>query len=1041
MRLPCPAWMTLMAFVMGAAAASAQSADAGVPVDDGGVADTVVDGGPPPDPAPFLDVDLPPPPPPPSTTTEAKPVQTTPSFEPDLVSGAATPKETVVVEPAPDVHFVVTGGLSGIRSGTEAFFNSAAFRGADGAPFFMEDATLTALRTHDALYFRTDASLDEETLLWAAASARKTKHQAHLLLSPSTLAVSLDDTSRDVFATPRGQLLGRAMAAVQLTRQVERVELPNGAAVWAVADAAGQRPLRWPTETDPLQVVPSARGRLSLTAPTGDTPSPVFLLARTKASTPRAFGIVDELLQKAGGKATYLDVGGALSSDTDATQETANAVKQLLLARSPAVLGAGRAELGARHLDDNVLKDAPYVLAATSALAPSFRRVTTPTQRHVLFVALGGLGRRTRALLPADVKTLSTSETVLLAGEQASKAATDLVVGMALSKEGQSAALASSTFDLVFHLSSSRIAALPASDDIHLKDNHARGFHAGPTLVRVSSADVTEVRVWFDDRRQVERIQVRRTPIVDEGREAADGVLALQGQQQRQPKNPPGLLNRAHLDDDEQEWTGKDLTRVLGSFVRTQLGVEMAILRERPSPVPMHGHIPPALAEAWLHGRARVQTANVRGDALLKMFSALSTGQLKNRFYVVGGSRSKKTVGMRPIVATEFYSVAFTPDLTAELASVGIALNKTSTTEDERPLFTYARRGLAEQADAATLQHLLDSADGEPTHAFVAELTDVAVGIMGNARTNNYAFGTVQNARVQNPAYMGFNLDGTAAVAYDGPWVFVGARLQSQFAAQSQCNLAADDAAGDVAPTDLSFERLGHEVCKAQFRPARQVSSFLESRDLLLAESEARLVLHRLLDAPPAWTPSPTLKVAFQTEWTPAEGEDARRRKELRLSLGGTLSPSAVWKQIALAALVEYDLAYEQLNPNELESIDHFLQPTPGSVEAGLEGSVEMAQKLGSFMLKYDGMARAYVPTPDDSDDDLLFLTQHVVRLEAPPVWGIRFGAFADLFVAAPKTDPFERGLAASLILGVSASTSGRFKSLPTLRPLASVPR
>ncbi|MCP4501234.1 MAG: hypothetical protein GY822_14840 [Deltaproteobacteria bacterium] len=941
----------------------------------------------------------------------------------------------------PDVHFVVTGGLAGFRSGEEAFFRSAAFRGSQTSGLFVEDASLFALRSDDGLFFQTNKAIDKKQI-FDAGKRKKERFSSAVLLSSSTLAIALDE--KKLFRSRRGKALGRALAALQKRRTLERVTLPDGSLIWGLG--VDGKPIHWPQPGTSFTKVPCAKARLSTEIQNDSKQEPIpptalLLVARSKGASARAFGIVDDKLQEArtkGGDPLFVDVGDALFNERDSDSQGAEAFQALLLKRRPVALGVGQAELSARISNAAVLDDKPYVLAVLDEKnsLPNINMKAVSGKHDVLFVALGDLDKPTRDLLPLSTRAISADETVAVAGKISTEQKSDLVVGMATSKSGQSTALASSIFDLVFSLVSTHAMALPAVDDIDLRKNHERGFHTGPTLVRVTSSDVTEVKVFFAKsdigETKIERILVERTPVVDEGVQAQDLLDAFSEFDELKSDEQIGLVNRALLDDTPTQWTGKDLTRLLGGWVQAQSDVEMVILRERPSPVPIHGNIPKELADAWLEGRERILFGDVKGDVLLKIFSSLSKGKLKDRFYVTGGSRSKRTVQQRPIVSTEKYRLAFTRDLVEELSSIGVNLKIIDDAGDS--LSAYAQRAGEDRMDVQALQSILQRADGVAKHAFFLEFSNVAFGLTGNWRTANDGFSNVQNTRVQNPAYLGVALDGEITAAYDGPLFFFGGKFRSQFSAQSECTPFSLDGDDELAvDNQTGLASVGFLACEGQF-PQGHSAVFLESRDLVLLESEARLVLHRLLNQNPKWTPSPTLKLAFQSEWTPAFEEDAIRRKELRLSAGATLHPSAVWKMINLAFLLEYDLAFEQPTVDELSSFPHFATPNEGALEAGVEASLQMAKKWNGFLFKWNGMARAYLPAfadGIDSDDDLLFLSQHTFRVEAPQVLGIRFGAFADLFLAAKKVEPFATLPAASLIVGVSVSTGGRFKMLP----------
>lgn len=908
--------------------------------------------------------------------------------EPDVMTGAASQEGPPPAEGAveasrgADLRLVVTGGLSGLRDGTESFWEASIFRGSGGLPLRVLDANATALRAGDVLVVAEEGPVTAALVARAATAPVHRTVERGVLLGPNAIGVALEEPR----AEEHERALERGLAAVSRPARLER-RVVDGRALWAI-DLTPETPLVWPQPETPLLTLPAARVAV------GDDGAPVVLVARGKGAVPRAFGIVDRLLSTPDAPPTaYVDVGGALTDTHDASLETARAMRALLLARAPAVLAAGRAELTALQADPEMLDGGPWMLAATTsqgrALPPPSRRVTLGS-REVVFVALGGLGARTTTLLPPAARGLSASETLALAGDAATDDAA-LVVGVALSSEGAEAALTSSLFDGVMHLASSRLAALPAVDDIDLRENHRTGLHAGPGLARVSSADVTEVHYWFDDAGRVERMRIVRHAIVDDGPEAADAVLALEARGRTSGHVDSGLPARATLLPERPMWTQADLDHVLGALVRDERRAELSVLPTVAPPVPVAGIIPRPLASAWLSSNDRVVTLALSGAQLASLFDVVRT-RLAKDLVVTGADVSRRTVAQRAIAPLEEYRVAISEQALSVLRGAGLEL---SVSDDDRGgaerMSELVDRRLAREPRAAVGELLVDPT-GRPTHALLFELQDIAASVTVHDLSNEAAFSLVRDARLQTPDSLSVGVNGRGMLAYEGPFV----------------------AAALLGTAQLMRNTL---------RAPDGTETIQELRDVALFEADLRLPLPRLTGGDPLYTPQPGVRVTYDTEWTPSETVDKAgnvvvlpRKSLLRGFAGGTWHPAPFFKEVRAGLILQND----------------FAEDTAGALEWGAEAALSGEWPAGTVKLKLDSYVRALVPDANDTAYDLGLVFQTMGRVELPTFLGLGVAAFADLYVASGKL-PETRGPATSIILGASLTYANRLKWLPFL--------
>lgn len=915
---------------------------------------------------------------------------------PDATSSAAAPAprgEGAAAGRRADLRLVVTGGLDGGRRGTETFFDAQLFRAGHGVPLRVMDANARAVRTDGGFFFTQDKPLTDDDLARLAATATTSRRRVSVLIGPSAIGV----VPGGEVAKEAGDALRRGLAAVSLDAALE-VRTLAGRAVWGL-DLSPDDPLSWPDPEMPRERVPAVSGALEQDS---GEPAAVFLLARQKGATARVLGVVDELLSEPDAPPTaYLDVGGALTGARHGDPATARRMRDLLLARRPVALGAGRAELAALAQDPRVLDEGPYVVAAEPTegaqgklrLPPGSRAVEV-SGRRLLFVALGDVGGRARALLPRGARALSAGETLERAGRAAARGRADLVLGVALSSEGADAALTSSTFDGVLHLASSRLAALPAVDDIDLRGNHRARLHAGAGLVRVSSADVTEVSYWFDETGRVERLRIERHPIVDEGPEAADALAALAEREATSAGADlsRGLPARALVDARSTTWTREDLDAVSGSVARASTHAEVSLLPRAPEPLPVEGPVPFALARSWLRERARVVVIELRGSALERVYAMARGGAFAARFSLGGGDPSSGTVAERPLAPLESYRLVASREALEALEQLGVVI----AVPDEalaaaRPLGSLVADELASGLTALDAAALLEGAKGRAVPAFFFELTDVAVSLSMANVEGNAGLGAVRDARVQTPDNVSLGVNGRAALLYDGPLFAGGLIGTSQF---SRTTLTAAD---------------GSETVQ-------------EPRDQLLVETDLRFQLPRVLGTSPAFTPLPNARLSYETEWTPnvVKGEDGAdveqpRRSELRGLLGASLRPAPWLNELRVGLILENDFAAQK----------------QGSLEWGAEVALSGAWRLGAVQLKLDSYARGYAPDPaHDTPDDVGLVMQTIGRVELPAFFDLNVSLFADAYMLWGKL-PETRGPVTSVIFGAALSYGHRSKWLP----------
>src|SRR5262249_34430191 len=154
----------------------------------------------------------------------------------------------------------------------------------------------------------------------------------------------------------------------------------EGLTVVAV-NVAKDNSVTWPTDPLVIEEVLLVKGRV-----VGNV-SDVFFAPRQNASTARVFGVVDQLLSQTFVPTRYIDVGSALLMPENESLTQAFAIRELLLARNPVVLGASAYDVRAFWLDPKLMQNAPYIFGSTQSYLPLFRNARL-ANHDLVFTAL-----------------------------------------------------------------------------------------------------------------------------------------------------------------------------------------------------------------------------------------------------------------------------------------------------------------------------------------------------------------------------------------------------------------------------------------------------------------------------------------------------------------------------------------------------------------------------------------------------------------------------------------------------------------------------
>jgi hypothetical protein len=898
-----------------------------------------------------------------------------------------------LVETKESYRLIISGGLGGIRNGEEGFFHSPLFFANSGLPIQIENAEAVVWKTQDGVFFGANGDVGIEDLLLAANAPIEISVQRTGLWGPNTVGIPV--FPKDPHSLPQlaqfSDDITRLFAAVRSPVYMERRQI-NGKHLWGAA-LNGSQTLRWPSANEAVLSIPAAKVRYVTSE---ENAQPFMFFARSQSATARAFGIIDALLADDSKPNTiYLDAGDALQSKHDTSLKTATAMLRFINARNPVVLAAGSSEYKVIEEHPALFNDSKHLFPIKKGVSPAaqiprgLRRVKLGDS-ELIFVAvdLYGAADEDSSNTYRHEKNLFAATQMLRA--ELSQSPADIVIGLSTTIDGKEHALSSGLFDLVVHLAGQQQLALPSEDTIDMSDNHANKLHATPGLVRVSSGDVTEVQISIPQQERVERIHIRRYPIVGQGEQAKD-VVEYQQKNQQVALHSAGLPDRSFLGGNITHWRGSELSGLRGQWMRSALGAEIAITRATANPALVRGPIPKRLAQSWLTDNTRALALALPGKTLKELLKILGTRSDHN-FMVVGATTGDQKVAFRNIDPLENYRVAISLDAIAYAKKQGLSLPVTK--EDIQkgiPLSKIVETQLGSKENLSLVESNLVASQNHVNHLFFLELRDVNLNASFHQIMNNEEMGGIIDARAQLPNQYALGIDGRLATGYDGPWLRLGLFGQSQFFRTTQID-------------------------------QDQQETAQETRDVLLFEGESRFKPQAFFQQHPNWIPSPNLRLSYETEWTPnqqvVDGIETElpRRAELRAGLGFGLSPKPWLNDFRLGFLLEKDFAAADQN---------------GSLEWGAETAWAGLWPVGVFQFQLDGFLRGYAPQPDlDTADDVFVVAQTVARLKIPAFMGLNLSLFADSYVLVGKTQA-NRGPAVSLILGVTLGYGKRLKWLP----------
>ena len=503
----------------------------------------------------------------------------------------------VYAKSEPDFRLVVTGGLQGIRIGSEEFYNSPIFRLGIKSPITITNAHLDAYTDGQVVYWKKNNRFPTETSTFSAISA------------PQFFGIHLREGRRIANFYPEHLKRELGGSSVQSYFSAGKIGSQD-----FYAFSPSQK-INWPSHLAKLHKLSAVFAQNAQ----GDS---YYFFPRDFRSTRKTFELVDKLLKKPG-HVRYIDLGNALSSGNEENDSIASQMATLLEKRNPAALSLGRYDLSVLL---KIPKDSAYIGALTGTGAPPTAREVQIGNSLVQFLALGPISNLATGFLQPNLQPINTRESI----ESVKHNLKDIVVALTENRSAANEAIEYPMLDLVLVLSSLRGGLLPSFDQFELENEHIRSV---APLVRISPAEVTEISIWLKNPNQIQRIAVDRHPIL--------GDFSTQDQFYE-----PVLK--------AQNWSDKQFEDMLSNvLLNTYPHAEIAIMENRLVPTPIDSGLPMSLAQHLIAPAGRAVEIDLGGYYVKKILKAIKNKQFGLDVVVANMIE-------RNILASESYKIVVT---------------------------------------------------------------------------------------------------------------------------------------------------------------------------------------------------------------------------------------------------------------------------------------------------------------------------------------------------------------------------------------------
>lgn len=929
----------------------------------------------------------------------------------------------------PDFKVIVTGGLGGLKSGYEHFFDSKLFRLNQKDP----NNGLRITNTNHYVYRYGNLYLLVEKELSPSQVSRLSSEK---ILEGGTDALYMGSTAYAIRISKKSGLpefiespvLSRDIGAIKRKIRWERKKVDGIEALALAIEDLAKENISWPSKELGLVRVPGVSGHYL------DDHHHVFF-ARSMASTEQAMDIVTELRGKSKVPVAYMDLGGSIAGDDHVTKESVDKMLALLVAQKPIALTADNAELRASVVKPNLFAKSPYLMAAQPPEGKEIlvSRQTVLAGKSVQISELGQISESAEAFLLQGQRALTPSEALAEARADAIKYKPNLVFGLAQSPDAASLGNESPLFDAVFSLVEPN-GVLPARDAMSFEKNIQKGLRSVSPLVRVAPTDVTEVSFFLDPNGQVDHMIIDRHPVVD-----APSKLAKEEYQ-------PVLPTRSAIYPAGKYWQPNDFDAIFGQILKASAGADVAIFEKTGPKTPIFGKIPRALAHSYLNRPGRAISFILQGSNLKKILKMVSSGDFPHPATVVGATLKGPTVDQRALQDTEPYHLVTTEKVGSliyeildrgslfeenpnGLTYIELALkeNKGFSSLNKYKKFTkkphvvlddrletirkspaiseIVEAGLKHGLSASEIEKMLAYEGGKVRASIILDVADLDLGMDGNwinARAEELNQISVPDSRMTTNAYLHLLFNSNIYLKFVTDPLDITLQNEIKFYTSGR----------NEKPTADKFE------LSLDFRvPIERLSNFPPTK--LALSPVAGVSYETKLWPLPGITQSVPDKADEAIEacrgtkgesyWRDCKGWIPRKTNLLRGYLGGVGATVTSDELFRVMGLIQYNFA-------EKNGFDQ-------AFALGIEAKSKYTWKFGISKLKASGFARFLFPTTKTPDAQRLGIIAGVTGKFEVPLWRfLSVGLTADIYGASTMAKLGDFGI--SSILGISLSYS-----------------
>ncbi|HXW53974.1 MAG TPA: hypothetical protein VEL47_07705 [Myxococcota bacterium] len=416
-------------------------------------------------------------------------------------------------------------------------------------------------------------------------------------------------------------------------------------AVYAFALSDKTKPA-WPKPGDDLQEIRAVR----LHDARG---SEQLVVARNVGDLKDRLGLVDHVLARNVKPTAFIELGGNHGDNGIIPKEKIDA----LLRRKPAAVFLGSGEMASLLMPDSHIS----LLNGIYPFADKFHQSVHINESQVDFWS-ATFDEKLWPLYQRLGKAKSLSEEIvdMTAHTTDSKKALNIV--RVFSEDAAMDAAKSVFVDLVLLISKDPYTPLATGETVDLA--RPLGYAEIAPIIRVSYLDITEVQIFSWSPFTIQRIEIKRHPITDDGPKARDVA------ERASPVAGPSLPDLSVLyQAKERKWRAQDFERVLGGIILGSTSADVAFFEKMSITTPISGDIPFDVAKRLLSLPGNVVAISLSG----KLLKSLLKNKIFNRDLVAYGVDAKSaTIGGRAINTSEKYSLALSES--ALLKIFGIAV-------------------------------------------------------------------------------------------------------------------------------------------------------------------------------------------------------------------------------------------------------------------------------------------------------------------------------------------------------------------------------